>query len=194
MILLRVYCYGQSTTAETVYGNFTLGPYFQDYGPMINFQGFRDFIGWPATHAKHMGACDYCFRIPGTRLRGPLVIIISAYGSQSFGTITLKPSPSSIAQKEIVRTGISNSGSSLVLLNLHYDLPTIDTPRKFISGSCALVITTLGSFSAASLPPGADLKPYPPSTVDIFASFHNGMLNIDILCSKYGGTRHSGGW
>ena len=76
----------------------------------------------------------------------------------------------------------------------HYDYPAIPSPSKYVYGTCAIVITTLSSFPAAILPPGAaELVPYPPSDVETFAFFRDSLVDITSACIRY----HlglSGGW
>ena len=75
-----------------------------------------------------------------------------------------------------------------------YGYPTARSPRKYVYGTCAIVIATLSSFPTALLPPdAAELAPYPPSDVETFAFFRDAIVDINAACIRYGGG-FSGGW
>lgn len=75
-----------------------------------------------------------------------------------------------------------------------YGILGIDTPRKYVSRTCALVIATLASIPAAYLPPGADLKPYPPSDVETFVTLQNAMMRVETVCIRHSQLLTGGGW
>ena len=67
-----------------------------------------------------------------------------------------------------------------------YGYPGALSPRKYIYGTCAIVIATLSSFPAAMLPPAAAaLAPYPPSDVETFAFFEDAIVDINSACIMY---------
>lgn len=76
----------------------------------------------------------------------------------------------------------------------HYDYPNAHSPRKYVYGTCAIVIATLSSIPAVILPPAAaELAPYPPSDIETFAFIRDAIVDINSACTRYG---HGffGGW
>ena len=67
-----------------------------------------------------------------------------------------------------------------------YGYPGARSPRKYIYGTCAIVIATLSSFPAVVLPPAAAaLAPYPPSDVETFGFFEDAIGKINSACIMY---------
>lgn len=75
-----------------------------------------------------------------------------------------------------------------------YGIRSIETPRKYVFGTCAAVVTTLSSIPLAYLPPGADHSPYPPSDIEMFVAIGNAMKRVENVCIKDTRMMTGGGW
>ena len=75
-----------------------------------------------------------------------------------------------------------------------YGIGSMDTPRKYVFGTCAVVVTTLSSIPLAYLPPGADHSPYPPSDIEMFVAIGNAMIHVENVCIKRTRVLTGGGW
>ena len=75
-----------------------------------------------------------------------------------------------------------------------YGIGSIDTPRKYVFGTCAVVVTTLSSIPLAYLPPGADRSPYPPSDVEMFVAIGNAIMSVENVCIRHTRVLTGGGW